>query len=130
MRRPPPVPHRVLVVDDSTLLRRLLVDRLSGMTDMEVVGEASDGIEAVDRAHAMRPEIVLLDLQMPRMSGLQALRAIVAALPDTRVVVLTNHADSVYQRTCLAAGASSFLDKSSDLDRLDQVLREVVKAEA
>lgn len=130
MRHRSTVPHRVLVADDSRLLRRLLVDRLSGMHDMEVVGEASDGVEAVDRAHEIQPEIVLLDLQMPRMSGLEALRAILSALPDTRVVVLTNHADSVYRRTCLAAGASHFLDKSGDLERLDEVLREVAQGEA
>lgn len=127
-RFPASVPYRVLVADDSLLLRQLLVERLHGMADMEVVAEAADGVEAVDRAQEVRPEIVLLDLQMPRMSGLQALRAILDALPDTRVVVLTNHADSVYRRTCMAAGASRFLDKSGDLDTLDQVLREVAQA--
>lgn len=130
MRLHSTVPHRILVADDSVLLRRLLVDRLSSMEDMEVVGEAADGIEAVDRVQEVRPEIVLLDLQMPRMSGLEALRAILRSLPDTRVVVLTNHADSVYQRTCLAAGARRFLDKSGDLERLDEVIREVASAEA
>ncbi|HIL57904.1 MAG TPA: response regulator transcription factor, partial [Rhodothermales bacterium] len=106
-----PVPLRVLIADDSAVVRQLLADRLGDLSDVEVVGIAVDGAEAVDQAVAVRPEVVLLDLQMPRMSGLQALRTIREQAPEVRVIVLTNHADSVYRRTCLAAGALDFLDK-------------------
>lgn len=117
-----PVPLRVLIADDSAVVRQLLADRLGDLSDVEVVGIAVDGAEAVDQAVAVRPEVVLLDLQMPRMSGLQALRTIREQAPEVRVIVLTNHADSVYRRTCLAAGAMDFLDKSGDLDDLDATL--------
>ncbi|MEM1053994.1 MAG: response regulator transcription factor [Bacteroidota bacterium] len=118
-----PLPLRILIADDSSLVRQILSDRLGELADIEVVGEATDGIEAVDQTEAIRPEVVLLDLQMPRMSGLQALRAIREKVPEAHVVVLTNHADAVYRRTCLAAGAAQFLDKSGDLEALDDVIR-------
>ena len=122
------MPHTVLIADDSAVLRRALVEHLRSLDGVEVVAEARDGAEAVERAEALRPEIVLLDLQMPRMSGLEALRAIRQRLPDTRVVILTNHADAVYRRTCLAAGADHFLDKSSAFESLGAVLNQVVAA--
>lgn len=117
-----PVPLRVLIADDSALVRQLLADRLGDLSDVEVVGVAVDGAEAVDQAVTVRPEVVLLDLQMPRMSGLQALRTIRERAPEVRIIVLTNHADAVYRRTCLAAGAMEFLDKSGDLDDLDAAI--------
>lgn len=117
------LPLRVLIADDSDLVRQVLADRLGGMADVEIVGEAVDGEEAVRQTEEVRPEVVLLDLQMPRMSGLQALRAIREKAPEAHVVVLTNHADAVYRRTCIAAGAAFFLDKSTDLDGLDEVIR-------
>ena len=123
MHRARPLPRRILIADDSALVRQILADRLGDIDDLEVVGEAVDGVEAVDQTEATRPEIVLLDLQMPRMSGLQALRAIRKRVPETRVIVLTNHADPVYRRTCLAAGAAHFMDKSEDLEDLDAVIR-------
>lgn len=118
-----PVPLRILIADDSDLVRQILADRLGGMAEVEIVGQATDGEEAVRQTEAVRPEVVLLDLQMPRMSGLQALRAIRKMVPEARVVVLTNHADAVYRRTCIAAGAAFFLDKSTDLEGLDDVIR-------
>ena len=117
------VPLRVLIADDSDLVRQILADRLGAMPDVEIVGEAADGLEAVQQTEAVRPEVVLLDLQMPRMSGLQALRAIRDSVPEARVVILTNHADPIYRRTCLAAGAAFFFDKSADLDGLGDVIR-------
>ena len=123
MRYAHPLPRRILIADDSALVRQLLADRLGEIDDLEIVGEAADGVEAVEETEAARPEIVILDLQMPRMSGLQALRAIRQRAPETHVIVLTNHADPVYRRTCLDEGAAHFLDKSGDLDRLGDVIR-------
>lgn len=128
MRRSPSVSHKILVADDSTLVRQLLVERLNSIENVEVVAEAADGVEAVDRARENQPDVVLLDLQMPRMSGLQAMRQIMDSSPNTQVVILTNHADPVYRRTCLAAGATHFLDKSEDLEQLDLVMQQFAQA--
>ena len=123
MRYAHTLPRRILIADDSALIRQHLADRLGEMEEAEIVGLAKDGVEAVDETEATRPEIVILDLQMPRMSGLQALGAIRERVPDAQVIVLTNHADPVYRRTCLDAGAARFMDKSGDLDELENVIR-------
>ncbi|OZC03674.1 response regulator [Rubricoccus marinus] len=123
-------PLRVFVADDSQIIRGLIADLLLASDDLELVGEAADGVEAITRAQEVRPEVVVLDLQMPRMSGLQALRALQVRLPETKVVILTNHGDAVYRRTCMDAGATHFLDKSLDLDGIGDVLRQVARARA
>lgn len=115
-------PLRIFVADDSHVIRGLVANLVHESDDMELAGEAADGMAAVDLAQKVRPDVVVLDLQMPRMSGLQALRTLRQRLPETHVVILTNYGDAVYRRTCLEAGAAHFLDKSSDLDGIVDVL--------
>ena len=111
---PTPVPVRVLVADDSDLLRRLLCD---------ASGEV-DGVAALDGVAAHRPGVVVLDLQMPVVGGLAALQTLRAGGRTPRVIVLTNHADAVYREACLEAGADHFFDKSSEFERVLEVLRQ------
>ena len=125
-----PAPLRVFVADDSRLIRSLIADVLCATDDLELVGEAADGAEAVDRAQEIEPEVVVLDLQMPRMSGLDALRILRRRLPQTEVVILTNHGDAVYRQACMEAGAAHFVDKSADLHGIGDVLRRVARAAA
>ena len=109
----------VLVVDDHPIFRdgvAMLVDR---QTDMRVVGEASNGQQAIELCQTLHPTVVLLDLQMPHMGGLEALRAIRAAQPGIKIVVLTTYKGDVQAAQAFAAGASGYLLK--DLVRKDLV---------
>ena len=84
---------RVLIADDQPVVRDGLAMLLGLIDDVEIVATAADGIEAVERARSERPDIVLMDLRMPRLEGAEATRQILASLPDTRVLVLTTYAD-------------------------------------
>jgi DNA-binding NarL/FixJ family response regulator len=126
------VPVRVLLADDQKLVRagfRVLLERGDGI---EVVGEVGDGAEAVDAARAMRPDVVLMDIRMPLMDGLEATRRIVAdeLLAGVHVVVLTTFELDEYVFQALRAGASGFLLKDVDPDDLRQAVRVVAAGEA
>jgi DNA-binding NarL/FixJ family response regulator len=125
-------PIRVLLADDQKLLRagfRVLLERGD---DIEVVGEAADGAEAVDAARTARPDVVLMDIRMPVLDGLEATRRIVAdeLLRGVRVVVLTTFELDEYVFEALRAGASGFLLKDIDPDDLRQAVRVVAGGEA
>jgi two-component system response regulator NreC len=102
---------RVLVADDHTIVRQGLVGILKASGEVEVVGEAADGHEAVEKALETRPDVVILDLSMPRLNGIEAARRIRKALPQTRVLVLTMHDDEEYVHQMVNAGASGYLLK-------------------
>jgi len=104
---------RVLVADDHTIVRQGLVGILTSSPDVEVVGEAADGAEAVEKATKLRPDVVVLDVSMPHLTGLEAARRIREALPSIRVLVLTMHDDEEYVLKMVRAGASGYLLKDS-----------------
>lgn len=106
-------PIRILVVDDHPLLREGVALILEDRADMMVVGEARDGAEAVARFRELRPDVTLMDLQMPGMNGLDAILAIRAEFPDARILVLTTYAGDVQAVRALKAGATGYLLKSS-----------------
>jgi DNA-binding NarL/FixJ family response regulator len=110
----PDVMTSVLLVDDHRLVRAGLVALLAGTEDIEVVGEAADGRQAVELAAQLRPHVVLMDLSMPVLDGVAATREIVAASPDTHVVVLTSFADHHRVTDAVAAGAVGYLLKDCD----------------
>lgn len=110
---PDPSPIRILVVDDHPLLREGVALILEDRSDMEVIGEARDGAEAVARFRELRPDVTLMDLQMPGMNGLDAILAIRAEFPDARILVLTTYAGDVQAVRALKAGATGYLLKSS-----------------
>jgi len=105
---------RVLLVDDHRLVRAGLAALLAGTQDIEVVGEASDGQQAVELATRLKPDVVLMDLSMPVLDGVAATRHIVAASPATHVVVLTSFADHHRVTDAVAAGAVGYLLKDCD----------------
>lgn len=108
-------PVRVLIADDSADLRDLLRDQLSTNPRYLVVGEAADGQEAVGQAAFLRPDLVLLDLAMPHLDGLQALPEILAVTPTTRVVVFSGFNESTARERALAAGAHAYVVKGLKL---------------
>ncbi|WP_121195080.1 response regulator [Motilibacter peucedani] len=129
---PPPGPAvRTMLVDDQPLLRtgfRMILEAEDGI---EVVGEAADGVEAVERARQLRPDVVLMDIRMPRMDGVEATRRIVADPGvDARVLVLTTFDLDEYVVEALRAGASAFLLKDAPADDLVAAIRVVAAGDA
>ncbi|MBV8989746.1 MAG: response regulator transcription factor [Solirubrobacterales bacterium] len=116
---------RVLIADDQPVVRDGLAMLLALIDDVEIVATAADGIEAVERAHSERPDIVLMDLRMPRLEGAEATRQIVASLPDTRVLILTTYADDEYLFPALQAGAHGYLTKDAAAEEVEHAIRSV-----
>lgn len=126
----PEVPLRLLIVDDQPLIRRGLAMMLGAEPGIEVVGQAADGLDAIEQALATLPDVVVMDLQMPRASGVVATREITARLPDTRVVVLTTYDHDELVFDAIRAGAQAYLLKdASEVDVLETI-RAVHRGEA
>jgi DNA-binding NarL/FixJ family response regulator len=114
----------VLLVDDHSLVRHGFRRMLEDEPGISVVGEASDGFEAVESAIALRPRVIVMDFALPSMNGAVATRRILDALPDAKVLMLSMHVEADYVRTCLEAGALGYLLKNAmDLELVDAVRR-------
>lgn len=112
----------VLLADDHSLVRRGFRRLLDDDEQMRVVGEASNGIEAIQMAYELKPKVVVMDLSMPELDGVQATMEIVKHLPDTEVLVLSMHAEDNYVRNALDAGAKGYLLKSAiDVDLIGAI---------
>lgn len=120
----PEAPLRILVVDDQALVRSGFVMMLSVEPDIEVVGEAADGAESVEAANRLAPDVVLMDVEMPRCNGIDACRSIVAA-GSAKVLLLTTFDRDDYLFEGLAAGASGFLLKNTSPEELADAIRTV-----
>ncbi|HLW98605.1 MAG TPA: response regulator transcription factor [Candidatus Acidoferrales bacterium] len=116
---------RVMIVDDHAILRTGLRMLVNAQADMEVVSEAPDGEKAIQKVQESRPDVTLLDLTMPRVSGMKALQEIARKCRETRVLVLTMHDDPAYLRSALAAGASGYLLKRAVDSELIAAIRAV-----
>ncbi|WP_328318740.1 response regulator transcription factor [Streptomyces sp. NBC_00388] len=121
---------RVLVVDDQMMVREGFSVLLNAMPDIEVVGEAVNGVEAVAQVAALRPDVVLMDIRMPELNGIEATRAIVAADESAKVLVLTTFDLDEYVYQALRAGASGFLLKDASARQLAEGVRVVASGEA
>ncbi len=119
---------RVLVVDDHPAFRRALTSALKMVKDIEVAGEAAGGVAATRQAVEVAPDLVLMDLSMPDLDGIEAMREIHKQSPDLPVVILTAHADPGVEREAREAGASGFLAKGTALEDLVIVLHEAAEA--
>lgn len=105
------VPYRIIICDDQTLIRQSLAIVLERQPGIEVAGEAADGIEAVEQAALLRPDLILMDMRMPRMDGIEATRSIAQAYPDIKIVALTTFEEDELITGCLEAGAIGYLLK-------------------
>ncbi|MER6114719.1 response regulator transcription factor [Streptomyces sp. A0642] len=126
----PAVPIRVLIVDDQMMVREGFSVLLNAMPGIEVVGEAVNGREAVAQVAALRPDVVLMDIRMPELNGIEATREIVAADADAKVLVLTTFDLDEYVYQALRAGASGFLLKDASARQLAEGVRVVASGEA
>ena len=116
---------RVAIADDQRVIRDGLSTLVGLIADVEVVGTASDGAEAVSLAQDARPDVVLMDLRMPDVDGTEATRRIRASLPDTQVLVLTTYADDESLFPALHAGARGYLTKDASADEIERAIRAV-----
>ncbi|MBI2884306.1 MAG: response regulator transcription factor [Candidatus Methylomirabilis oxyfera] len=107
------MPIATLIVDDDLSFRKAVRALLEQAPEVSVVGEATDGEEALQLAQELRPDEVLMDITMPRLSGLEATRRIKAERPETKVIVLTVYQDEVYRKTAYESGADAFLTKKT-----------------
>ena len=124
-----PSPIRILIVDDDPLVRSALTFMLGGQADLEVVGEAGDGRVGVDVAAELRPDVVLMDIRMPRLNGLEATRELLAGDEPPRVIVLTTFDADEYVVEAMAAGADGFLLKDTPPPQVVDAIRKVADGE-
>jgi DNA-binding NarL/FixJ family response regulator len=120
---------RVLLADDHAIVREGLKTLINREPDMEVVGEAGDGRAAVARAEALRPDVVVMDLSMPEVNGLQATRDVRQMCPEVRVLALTVHEERSYLRELVDAGASGYMLKRAAAEDLVHALRVVARGD-
>jgi len=120
---------KILLADDHALVRQGLRFILEAQNDMEIVGQAGNGNEAVEMAEKLKPDVVIMDVAMPGLNGVEATRRLSGSLPRTRVLALSMHKDSVYVREILRAGARGYLLKDSGDADLVAAVRAVAKGE-
>jgi two-component system, NarL family, response regulator NreC len=116
----------VLIVEDHTLIREGLRSLLASHPDLEVVGEAGDGREAIQRSEKLAPALILMDLSMPRMGGVEAIREIKKTRPDTKILALTVNDSEEYVAAALKAGADGYILKDSTHAELVQAIRSIL----
>jgi two-component system, NarL family, response regulator LiaR len=122
-------PARLLIADDHDLVREGLLAVLEGEPDLEVVGEARNGREALEMCRQVRPDLVLMDVRMPEMDGLAATRAIKEELPTTSVVMVTMHENADYLLEAIRAGAAGYILKDAAGQRLVEAVRRTLEGE-
>jgi two-component system, NarL family, response regulator NreC len=117
---------RILLAEDHKVMREGLRMVLAREPNMEVVGEANDGAEAISLTEQLRPDIVVMDVSMPEINGLKATEALVACAPETKILILTRHGDASYVQRLLQAGANGYVLKQSAAEELVRAIRRVV----
>ena len=122
-------PTRVMIVDDHSIMRAGLQEMLERSEDFQVVGQARDGSEAVEAAQRLKPDVIIMDVIMPVKNGVDACREIIAAVPETRVLMLTASTDDHTVIDAIAAGATGYLQKFTGKDELLATIRDVVDGE-
>ncbi len=121
---------RILIVDDHTIVRKGIRALLGEIPDIEVVGEAADGQEAIVQADRLHPDVILMDLAMPRMDGIEATRQIKARQPESRILVMTSFATDEKVLPAIKAGARGYLLKESAPEDLVQGIRQMQRGES
>ena len=121
---------KILIADDHPVVREGLFAMLSREPDFEVIGEAKDGVEAVNKANEVGPDVVLMDLRMPELDGVEAMNQIKSTKPDTGFIILTTYSDDEYIFRGIEAGARAYLLKDAPRDELFRAIRAVHRGES
>src|SRR5512143_2505722 len=121
---------RVLLADDQDIIRTGLTIILNHQADIEVVGQAADGLEAIELAKRLLPDVILMDIKMPRLNGIQATRQIVTALPKTQIIILTTYDTDDWVFDGIRAGAVGYLLKDTSVDNLAEAVRGALRGES
>jgi two-component system, NarL family, response regulator LiaR len=121
---------RILIADDHTVVRGGLIALLEDEAEIEVVGEAADGVEAMLKTRALKPDVILMDLMMPRKTGIEAIEEIKLENPDARILVLTSYSDDDKVFAAIKAGALGYLLKETSTQDLLQAIRDVYSGES
>lgn len=116
---------RVLVADDCVVVRHNVASMIRALPEVDHVAEVDSGQDAIEAIRRHCPHVVILDIQMARGSGIDALREIAAGHPDLPVIMLTNHTDPIYRSACLQAGARHFFDKTLEFERVMVAVSEI-----
>jgi len=123
------MPIRILVVDDHAVVRQGIITLLEDEEDLFIAGEASDGDEVWDMVESVNPNVILLDLTMPRMSGIEVIKQIVPAFPEARILVFSMHNNADYMISAAVSGASGYLQKDTSRDEMLKAIRSIAKGE-
>jgi DNA-binding NarL/FixJ family response regulator len=123
------MPVRILIVDDHSLVREGLKMILESQSDMNVVGEAADGRDALKKAEALRPDVIIMDIAMPELNGIEATRMIHKLLPTVRVIILSMHHTNEHVFRAMQAGARAYLLKESAGFSVVEAVRAVMKGQ-
>ena len=127
--RPSSSPIRVLVADDHPVVRKGIRALLAECEDIELIGEASDGLEAIDQVDQLNPDVILMDLMMPNLDGIEAIRRITTKRPRERILALTSFSQDDKIIAAIKAGAVGYLPKDSTAEELVQAIRQVFRDE-
>lgn len=118
---------KVIIADDSTPIRERIIKLLSSVPNVEIAGEAIDGVETAVLVRKIKPDVVILDLQMPKLSGLEILPRMKEVVPPPVVVVLTNYSTGPLKAMCVKKGADFFFDKSTEFDKAIEVIEKMTQ---
>ena len=118
MTGPPFMAKGILIVDDNAIIRRSLRRILESMDDWQVCGEAVDGFDGIEKAKELHPDLIILDLSMPRLYGLEAARVLSKTMPDVPLLMYSVHMDSIVEKEAAAAGCRAVLSKATDVGAL------------
>ena len=118
---------KVFIADDSAIIRELVKDMLEDIPNIEVIGEAAGGPEAIEVIQNLKPDVVILDIRMPGGSGIEVLEAIKMDRSHPKVIMLTNYDYPQYRKKCVALGAEYFFDKGTEFKELNKALEQLIQ---